>query len=110
MLAYARTATGKRITATIIEGLEELEKRSHRSAWARAAGQDPDRSGRGGNTSMILIGRRFVGQIMRTASWRHSTSPLLGLDDHLGMTSTKLLDRFLERGSAFHHFTRLTWP
>lgn len=31
-LAQARAITGKGITATIIAGLEELEKRAHRSA------------------------------------------------------------------------------
>jgi hypothetical protein len=38
-LAHARAATGKGITATIIEGLEELEKRSHRSALRALRGK-----------------------------------------------------------------------
>jgi hypothetical protein len=38
-LAQARSATGKGITATIIEGLEELEKRSHRSALRALRGK-----------------------------------------------------------------------
>lgn len=38
-LARARTATGKGITATIVEGLEELENRSHRSALRALRGK-----------------------------------------------------------------------
>ena len=38
-LAHARSATGKGITATIIEGLEELERRSHRSALRALRGK-----------------------------------------------------------------------
>jgi len=38
-LAHARSVTGKGITATIIEGLEELEKRAHRSALRALRGK-----------------------------------------------------------------------
>lgn len=38
-LAQAQSLTGKGITATIIEGLEELEKRAHRSALRAMRGK-----------------------------------------------------------------------
>lgn len=38
-LAHARAVTGKGITATIIEGLEELERRAHRSALRALRGR-----------------------------------------------------------------------
>ena len=38
-LAQARALTGKGITATIVEALEELERRSHRSALRALRGK-----------------------------------------------------------------------
>lgn len=38
-LAQARAVTGKGITATIIEGLEELERKAHRSALRALKGK-----------------------------------------------------------------------
>ncbi|HVV53382.1 MAG TPA: hypothetical protein VHO06_27240, partial [Polyangia bacterium] len=38
-LTHARAVTGKGITATIIEGLEELERRAHRSALRAMRGK-----------------------------------------------------------------------
>jgi len=38
-LAHARAVTGKGITATIIEGLEEIERKAHRSALRALRGK-----------------------------------------------------------------------
>ena len=38
-LSHARALTGKGITATIVEGLEELERRAHRSALRTLRGK-----------------------------------------------------------------------
>ena len=38
-LEHARALTGKGITATIVEGLEELERRAHRSALRSLRGK-----------------------------------------------------------------------
>jgi hypothetical protein len=40
-LEQARRVTGKGITATIVEGLEELERRAHRSALRALRGKVP---------------------------------------------------------------------